>query len=179
MNSQLSTEPAPDTAFLAPVVVSSSEAKPAPAVWQPGTPQLQITGVVEHGNAWGRLLGFPTANMPLENTTVDGVWAGTVRFVEGADEQGGVLGREVEYVAAISIGTRQTYYSDGVRLLEAHLLDFAGDLYGTTITVGLHRLVRGQEKFAGSDELVAQLVVDVQDVRDWAADNLAQAAPTN
>ncbi|MCU1403753.1 MAG: riboflavin kinase [Glaciihabitans sp.] len=162
--------------FSAPSVVPTSVAKPAPEVWQPGTPRLEITGVVEHGNAWGRLLGFPTANLPLDNHDVDGVWAGTVRFVEGANEETGNPGREVEYVAAISIGTRQTYYSDGVRLLEAHLLDFAGDLYGIPITVGLHELVRGQVKFAGSDELVAQLIVDVQDVRHWAASNLAGAA---
>jgi riboflavin kinase/FMN adenylyltransferase len=136
-----------------------------PAPRQGGIPRLTIVGPVEHGNAWGRLLGFPTANMPLEDDTVDGVWAGTVSFMQG--------GIEVEYVAAISVGTRPTYYSDGVRLLEAHLLNFAGDLYDTEITVALHKLVRLQEKYDSSEELIAQLVIDVQDTRTWAAENVA------
>lgn len=125
-----------------------------------GTPPLTVVGVVEHGNAWGRLLGFPTANLPLDDPTVDGIWAGIVRFE--------AQGRLHEYVAAISIGTRPTYYADGIRLLEAHLLDFSGSLYDIEITVELHELLRGQVRFDGSDALIAQLAIDVADTRTWA-----------
>lgn len=146
-----------------PVERAATAVAPAMAVSADGlgTPPFTIVGTVEHGNAWGRLLGFPTANLPLEDPTVDGIWAGIVRF-----ERAGVV---VEHVAAISVGTRPTYYADGVRLLEAHLLDFSGDLYDIEITVELHALIRGQVRFEGSDALIAQLAIDVADVRTWAA----------
>jgi len=136
-----------------------------PAPRQPGIPQRVIVGEVEHGNAWGRLLGFPTANLPLDDSEVDGVWAGTVSFLQGDIE--------VEYVAAISVGTRPTYYADGVRLLEAHLLNFSDSLYGIEVTVRLHKLLRLQEAFDSSDALIDQLVVDVTATRQWAATNIA------
>ena len=123
---------------------------------------LEVLGVVEHGDERGRLLGFPTANVAVpEHGLRDGVWAGTVQV--GPAEGGPV------HVAAVSIGHRPTYYGkDGERLLEAHLLDFEGDLYDRTVLVRLHVRLRPQRAYAGSAALVDQLQLDVAATRAWA-----------
>lgn len=123
---------------------------------------LHVEGVVEHGDERGRLLGFPTANIGVpEHGLRDGVWAGTVQIDPRSD--GPV------HVAAVSVGHRPTYYGkDGDRLLEANLLDFTGDLYDHEVLVRLHVRLRPQRKFAGSAELVDQMLLDVADTRTWA-----------
>lgn len=122
---------------------------------------FQITGVVDHGDQRGRLLGFPTANIAIPQSDVhNGVWAGTVHL--------GSQNRRSLYVAAVSIGARPTYYARGQSLLEAHLLDYSGDLYGQTIVVTLRALIRPQRRFAGTPELVDQIQDDVARVRNWA-----------
>ncbi|WP_432493084.1 riboflavin kinase [Kineococcus gypseus] len=128
-------------------------------------PVLEVAGVVEHGDARGRTLGFPTANVAVPAHGLrDGVWAGTVQ-----------VGQDV-HVAAVSVGHRPTYYGrEGARLLEAHLLDFSGDLYGREVLVRLHVRLRPQRRFSGSADLVEQLHRDVADTRTWAAWALARA----
>jgi riboflavin kinase/FMN adenylyltransferase len=122
---------------------------------------FRIIGTVDHGDHRGRLLGFPTANVAIpQNDVRYGVWAGTVHL-------GSESARSL-YVAAISIGDRPTYYSRGQSLLEANLLDFSGDLYGQTVVVTLHMLIRPQRRFAGTTELVDQLQEDIARVRTWA-----------
>ncbi|MCG2623916.1 riboflavin kinase [Arthrobacter sp. I2-34] len=122
---------------------------------------FQITGVVDHGDERGRLLGFPTANIAIPHSGVhNGVWAGTVNL--------GPRNRRSLHVAAVSIGERPTYYARGQSLLEANLLDFSGDLYGQTVVVTLRTLIRPQRKFAGTAELVDQIQDDVARVRHWA-----------
>lgn len=122
---------------------------------------FQITGMVGHGDQRGRLLGFPTANIAIpQSGGRNGVWAGTVHL--------GPQNRRSLYVAAVSIGERPTYYARGQSLLEANLLDYSGDLYGQTVVVTLHTLIRPQRKFAGTSELVDQIQDDVARVRDWA-----------
>jgi FAD synthase len=122
---------------------------------------LQIAGVVHHGDHRGRLIGFPTANIAMpQGATCNGVWGGTVRLNSQSHRS--------LYVAAISIGDRPTYYSKGQSLLEASLLDYDGDLYGQTLVVTIHTLIRSQRKFAGTPELVDQLQDDVARVRNWA-----------
>ncbi|MBO3089613.1 riboflavin kinase [Cellulomonas dongxiuzhuiae] len=135
-------------------------ARPSPPV---------VRGVVARGDQRGRLLGFPTANLAVPGLDVpDSVWSGTVRVVRE-----GVSGR---YVAAVSIGRRPTYYGrHGVRLLEAHLLDFSGDLYGEVIEVRLLHLLRLQRRFPTSEALQEQLHLDVRGVRAQAADLARQA----
>lgn len=118
-----------------------------------------IEGVVEHGDARGRTLGFPTANLALTDPDVeDGVWAGQVRT--GANQW---------FVAAVSVGRRETFYAgEGQRLLEAHILDFNGDLYGQRIRVKLLGKVREQQSFSGTEALVAQMHRDVEITRAWS-----------
>ena len=126
-----------------------------------GLPALEVRGVVEHGDARGRLLGFPTANVAIQGFgPADGVWAGTVQV---DPDQGGPV-----HPAAVSVGRRPTYYADGVRLLEAHLLDVSLDLYDHEVLVSLHRHLRPQLAFCGSAELVEQMHRDVAATREWA-----------
>jgi FAD synthase len=122
------------------------------------TPTITVHGGVERGDRRGRTIGFPTANLAVEDTPVmDGVWAGWVR--RGADV----------HAAAVSVGTRPTFYGrTGFRLLEAHLLDFDEDIYDELVTVTLVRRLRDIVRFAGVDELVAQLHADVAATRAWA-----------
>ncbi|WP_043781519.1 3,4-dihydroxy-2-butanone-4-phosphate synthase [Rhodococcus sp. JVH1] len=112
-----------------------------------------VVGRVVRGDQRGRELGFRTANLELEdsNSIADGVWAGRCTLPDGSI-----------FTAAISIGRRPTFYGrSGARLLEAHLLDFSGDLYGLTVTVQLEHWVRGQAAFASKEELIAALSADV------------------
>lgn len=116
-----------------------------------------IRGVVARGDRRGTELGFPTANLALGDGDEpgDGVYSGTVQLAGGGT-----------WAAAVSIGRRSTFYGrDGVRLLEAHLLDFDGSLYGQVITVELHHLLRLQRRFDGAGALVEQLRRDVEEVR--------------
>ena len=117
-----------------------------------------ITGLVNSGDGRGGVeLGFPTANVaysPSRLLPADGVYAGWVRF--------GLT----KAAAAISVGTRPTYYPQGGdRLIEAFVLDFAGDLYGREISVGFQRFLRVQEAFSTSSELLEQIERDVETVR--------------
>ena len=121
---------------------------------------IVVSGVVVPGDQRGRLLGFPTANLPLDvGGLADGVYAGTV-----TDETTGST-----HLAAVSVGRRTSFYGrDGERLLEAHLLDYSGDLYGHAIRVELHAKLRPQRRYRGAEALVEQLRRDVAATRTWA-----------
>lgn len=123
-----------------------------------------VCGRVVHGDQRGRTLGFPTANLeldersagiPCDEVLADGVWAGRCVLRDG---------RSIP--AAISIGRRRTFYGgDGPRLLEAHLIDFAEDLYGEEIRVHLDLWIRAQTAFATKEDLVDALESDVRYAR--------------
>ena len=121
-----------------------------------------LRGVVETGDRRGREMGFPTANVAVEAhlaLPADGVYGGRYRRADGTD-----------HVAAVSIGRRPTFYDEtGVRLVEVHLLDFEGDLYGERPEISFDCWVRGQVRFDGVDALVAQMQEDVAAVRERAA----------
>jgi riboflavin kinase/FMN adenylyltransferase len=117
-----------------------------------------VRGVVEQGDRRGRELGFPTANMAVPTRIclpADGVYAGTVLTDTG------------EYIGAISLGRRPTFYDErGMRLLEPYLLDFDGDLYGQELEVRFVHHLRPQMKFDGIEPLVAQMNHDVARTRE-------------
>ncbi len=120
-----------------------------------------VEGIVVVGDGRGRTLGFPTANVegPLDAPLPgDGVYAGRVERADGT-----------VHAAAVSIGCRPTYYAAGVRLVEAHLLDFDDNLYGERVRIEVGERVRGQQAFASSDALVVQMRADVAQVRALAA----------
>lgn len=114
-----------------------------------------VNGVVVPGDRRGRELGFPTANllMGADALVEDGVWAGSV-WVDGR-----------EHLAVVSLGHRPTYYESGDRLLEAHLIDFSGDLYGRPVSVVLTDLLRPQRRFGSTIALVRQMRKDVEEAR--------------
>ena len=116
-----------------------------------------VEGIVVTGDHRGRELGFPTANVLADESSLppEGVYAGYVTRADGT-----------LYASAISVGRRPTFYAnDGVCLVEAHLLDFDGDLYGEHIRVEITDHVRDQVRFSSVDELISQIERDVEDVR--------------
>lgn len=118
----------------------------------------QVRGTVERGDARGRELGFPTANVAVPGDILlpaDGIYAGWITAADG-----------VTRPTAISLGRRPTFY-DGVdvSLLEAHVLDFSGDLYDQRVAVDFVARLRGEEKFDSVDALVAQIAQDCDDAR--------------
>jgi len=114
-----------------------------------------LRGPVLHGDERGRTMGFPTLNLgvsPDRALPPDGVYVADVT----------VAGRT--WHGATNIGMRPTF--DGVRRqIETHLLDFEGDLYEQTVELALLHRLRGEQKFAGVDELVAQIQRDVDATR--------------
>lgn len=118
----------------------------------------EVRGVVERGDQRGaEHLGMPTANLTVPERIclpADGVYAGTFVAEDG-----------VERPAAISVGTRPTFYDDGDVLVEAYVLDFDGDLYGQRVKVRFREWVRGQERFDSTEALVEQMNADVEATR--------------
>ncbi len=127
----------------------------------------RMCGRVAHGDRRGRGIGFPTANLHLHRraSPVLGVFAVEVF---------GVPGEPVPGVA--NVGVRPTV--DGTRaLLEVHLLDFAGDLYGRYVQVDFLHKLRDERRFASFEALRAQIRRDVEAARAWfAARAQAEAA---
>jgi riboflavin kinase/FMN adenylyltransferase len=106
-----------------------------------------ISGTVIEGKKLGRTIGFPTANIRPGDQQLpkDGVWAVTV---------------DGELKGIANLGMRPTV--DGTeRLLEVHLFDFSGDLYGKELRIRFGRFIREERKFASVEELKAQIARDV------------------
>ncbi len=119
-----------------------------------------VDGVVVEGDHRGRALGFPTANLEPVSASVppDGVYAGYTTRADGT-----------RHLSAISVGTRPHYYGDDAAVIvESHLIDFDGDLYGERLAVEIDALIREQARFESEDELRAQIRADVEAVRTWA-----------
>jgi riboflavin kinase/FMN adenylyltransferase len=118
----------------------------------------EVEGTVVTGDARGGTLGFPTANLRLDPQLLVpayGIYAG---------EADG-------HRAAISIGTNP-HYGGAERRVEAHLLDFSGELYGRRLVVQLWRRLRDEQAFSSEEELVAQIGRDVEDTRGSKPPNL-------
>jgi riboflavin kinase/FMN adenylyltransferase len=124
---------------------------------------FEARGAVVQGDQRGRLLGFPTANVEVSNRIclpADGVYAGVYERPNG----------EV-HDCAINLGRRPTFYEHAeTSLLEAHLLDFDGDLYGEPAKVRFVHFLRSERKFDGIDALIEQLRSDVESTRTLLID---------
>jgi len=119
---------------------------------------FQARGPVTQGDQRGRLLGFPTANVAVPAQIclpADGVYAGVYERPDGS-----------RHACAINLGRRPTFYDHATTsLLEAHLLDFDGDLYGELARVEFVAFLRSERKFDGIDALKAQLKLDCEHAR--------------
>jgi riboflavin kinase/FMN adenylyltransferase len=114
-----------------------------------------IEGVVQGGDKRGRELGYPTANIVLGDYQRPRYGIYAVRVT---------LDDESEHPGVASLGVRPTF-EPPQELLETHLIDFSGDLYGRKIEVGLHAFIRPEQKFESIDDLVAEMRSDEAEAR--------------
>jgi riboflavin kinase / FMN adenylyltransferase len=120
-----------------------------------GAPFL-LEGTVVEGDERGRKLGFPTANIVPSDDLVcpgHGVYAA---FADGRP-------------AAVNVGIRPTFETGRGLLVEAYLIDFDGDLYGRTLRIAFITRLRGERRFPGVEELIAQMHRDVAAARELCA----------
>jgi riboflavin kinase/FMN adenylyltransferase len=120
-----------------------------------GAPFL-LEGPVIEGDGRGRTLGFPTANIvPHDDLVIPGhgVYAA---FADGRP-------------AAVNVGIRPTFETGRGLLVEAYLIDFEGDLYGKTLRIAFVARLRGERRFPGVEDLVAQMHRDVEEARELCA----------
>ena len=115
-----------------------------------------ITGRVVEGQSLGRALGFPTANIAIDPKIAipkDGVYAAIVKINDGSN-----------HPAMVNIGVRPTLGRSSERVIEVHILDWQGDLYGKEITVRFLKRLRDEKRFDSIDELKRQLSIDREEV---------------
>ena len=116
-----------------------------------------MEGKVEYGNQLGRTLGYPTANIHLQRVSpVHGIFAVRVGLGEG----------ECIWPGVASLGVRPTVNQVSEPLLEVHLFDFDGDLYGRRMAVEFVAKLRDEEKFDGLEPLKAQMALDSRRARE-------------
>ncbi len=117
-----------------------------------------IDGKVQYGNQLGRTLGYPTANIHLHKrvSPVQGIFAVRVGLGESACSWPGVA----------SLGVRPTVNQASRPLLEVHLFDFEGDLYGQRMAVEFVAKLRDEQKFDGLEPLKAQMALDSSMARE-------------
>lgn len=119
-----------------------------------------LRGTVIHGDARGRGLGFPTANLAfgyVPALPVLGIYLGRVSVPE--------RGVGPHHPALVSIGVRPTFHDEGFVLVEVYLLDWDGDLYDATLDVELSHRLREERRFDSTEALVAQMRRDEEEAR--------------
>ena len=118
---------------------------------------FSITGRVLHGQALGRQLGAPTANIQLKrkSTPLSGVFMVSTEL-EGRPQPG-----------VANIGVRPSVQSDGHPHLEVHLLDYQGDLYGRRLRVTFHHKLRDEQRFASLEALKTAIEADIAAAREY------------
>jgi len=119
----------------------------------------RVSGKVIHGRKLGRQLGLPTANISLQRKRLafDGVYV-----VDAVTEDG------QRHAGVANVGVRPTV-SGGAPLLEVHLLDYEGALYGSRLVVEFLAPIRPEQKFADLPALQQQIHNDIQFAREWRA----------
>ena len=116
-----------------------------------------FSGEVTEGDKRGRTLGFPTANLlPRDGYVVPGhgVYACRATTADG-----------VVHVAATNVGVRPMFVTGRGELIEAFLVDFQGDIYGTELRVEFLKRLRGEKRFESVDALIEQMGRDVEEAR--------------
>ncbi|MFM7350579.1 MAG: bifunctional riboflavin kinase/FAD synthetase [Erythrobacter sp.] len=120
------------------------------------TRPFAIRGIVQHGDKVGRTIGYPTANLGIENYIRPkyGIYAVTGRILATGEVLQG----------AANIGIRPQF-EPPKELLEPYFFDFSGDLYGQEIEVAFHHYLRGEAKFDSLEALIAQMDKDCAEAR--------------
>ncbi len=107
---------------------------------------MKFTGIVAGGSAKANALGYPTANIPLTEASVSGIFAASVRL-DGTDYP-------------------SVAFADPARsVLEAHLFDFSGNLYGKEITISLVKKIRDTKEFTDDESLKAAMKEDAEEAK--------------
>ncbi len=119
-----------------------------------------ITGKVIEGKRRGRLLGFPTINVKLDQEVKSGIYASHV-YVN--DER---------LLAATFIGEAKTFGEEDYKL-ESYILDFDRDIYGKEVKVELYKKLRDNEKYENERELIEQIKKDVVNTRNYFTSSLS------
>lgn len=122
--------------------------------------QLNVVGIVVSGFKRGRKLGFPTANIePIDPSIIlpsPGVYAVRVYY------------KNKSYEGVASLGYNPTFEATKDKLkFEVYLLNFKGDLYGEYLTVEWYHFIRLEQKFSSLEELISQIELDVQRVKEY------------
>lgn len=134
------------------------------------TRHFALDAAVARGEQRGRTIGVPTVNLDAADLAsrilpADGVYAGWCDLPDGTT-----------LPAAISIGIKPTF-GQRSRVVEAHLLDFSGDLYGRRVSLRFARWVRDQQQFPAVPLLIRQILRDVAQVRAWHERGLLDTLP--
>ena len=119
-----------------------------------------IDGIVEGGKRLGRTIGFPTANILVTsevNLPADGVYIAAV-WLDGG---------EAPWPAMLNQGRHPTV-PDGKPTVEAHILNFSGDIYGRSVRIEYLHFLRPEKRFEGLEALKAQLRADRAATHAWA-----------
>lgn len=124
---------------------------------------FRLSGKVVTGDGRGKTIGIPTANLE--------VWQDHAIPTNGVYACRAWVGH-IPHRAAVNIGTRPTVTDETRRTIEAHLLDVDKDLYGLNIALDFFERLRGEQKFASVQELVAQIKLDVETTRSLLNDNV-------
>lgn len=118
-----------------------------------------LSGHVSHGRKLGRDIGFPTLNIAVHRALIiSGVFVVSVH---------GIGPQPIQGVA--SLGRRPTVENEGRLLLEVHLFDWTGDLYGRLVRVEFHEKLRDELHYDALSEMIAQIKLDAQAARDYFA----------
>lgn len=116
-----------------------------------------------YGNGLGQQMGFPTANIapshPIDEGVEDGVWAGEVSI-------GGK-----HYGSVVNIGYSPSVVTKGSRRIEAHIIDFCGNIYGSPIELTLLHHLRPERKFPSREALVEQIALDLEEAKRLLANS--------
>lgn len=116
----------------------------------------KVSGIVVKGASLGRNFGFPTANiniLNISNEISNGVYACYV-YVD-----------EIKYLGVVNVGINPTVNTQKFPRIEAHIIDFNGDLYGKKIDIEFLELLRDEKKFNNVDELINVVNEDIERVK--------------
>ncbi|HEX2057058.1 MAG TPA: bifunctional riboflavin kinase/FAD synthetase [Actinomycetota bacterium] len=137
---------------------------------------FDLDGIVEHGDARGAGLGYPTANVAIDRSIAAppvGVYAGRARAAP-AGSAGGPEQNGSWFTAATNVGVNPTFGGGGPPRIETFLIGFEGDLYGQTLRVEFWERLRDEKKFDSAEALIEQMGRDVEATKALVAERQAR-----